>query len=848
MIGVFYPFALGGQTTVTGKVTSNLVPVPDASILLKRENTIITYSITDSLGNFKLHFNEKARDSFFIEVNSLSHETLIYPLNGSKTFYGLELKERVNTLDEIFIANKITVKNNDTVYYNIKMFKDGTEEYVEDLLKKLPGIIVENDGTIKYNNKRIKQLLLNGDDLFGSKYTIGSKNIDANMVDSVQVYKRFSENALLKGIQDSDEVAINLSLKKDKTDISGNARIGYGYKDVKDIHATAFLLKSRSKAFSVTSFNNLGIDKSPFLTGHNSTDHLISRGNFGSELDKKYHLINNSFYSNISFLHRFSEHLKMNLNFNYLKDELNRNSKRNLTYITPVKTFSVMEINRMKSKPVVYDEELSLEYQRKDIKIKYHGNISILDESFQNISSSNFLLQENDLITKDFSSIHNGEFTYKINDVKVIVNNTNYTFIKSKQDFQLTPGNFPTETVSTNFQESNFSKELFSTQFKLYQSFSKLKIENALGLQFEENKFFSLLLAENELINNYANDLTQKRLGFEYSNFISYQINPKNKLKINLSLFGGKVQFYNELANQNILLFNYDVDYSFMISKKSTFSIFQSLDQKTPRLLNMFDGRVVSSYRSIIENVLDFEKIQVSSLGFVYKYDDFINLTKLWFTLNYQHSKNDFYFQNYVDYDKTILRSLLLNKGRNSYNLMITGEKFFNDIRTTFSPSITFAYNENFNYINDSNLRDIENESLQVSLKTRTDLNDGRLNFENSINYYRQEVSVQQQHKSTFDKIFYTFTLNYQPFKSPFYFSSEVDFYYPNLNSSETYFFNNYEFSYKPQNHKLEYNLKVNNITNNRRYQNTFITDFYNSQYSYNLIERNVLLSIKYKF
>lgn len=848
LIGVFIPNMLRSQTTITGKVTSILEPVTNASILLRENNIIITYSISDSLGNFKLHFDEKITDSLILEVNSLSHETGFFSLNESQTFYSIELKEREHTLDEVFITNKKIINRKDTVYYNIEMFKNGTEEYVEDLLKKLPGIIIENDGTIKYNNKKIKKLLLDGDDLFGSKYKIGSKNIDANMVDSVQVYKKFSQNALLKNIEDSEEVAINLSLKKGKTDISGNARLGYGYKDRKDIHTTAFLLKSKFKAFSVVSFNNVGIDKSPFVTTSNNTNYLISRGNFGSELDKKYHLINNSLYTNASFLHRFSDHLKINANLNHLNDRLNRNSTRNLTYLTPATTFSVNEKNKMESKPVLYDSDILLDYHRKDLMFKYQGRIFLMDESFQNTSLNNFYLQETDLTTKDFSSIQDGELTYKINDSKVIVNKTNYTFIKSTQDFKLSPGYVPSETVNTNFQQSNFSQELLSNKLKLYQNFSRLKAETAVALKLEENKFTSLLLAENELVSNYANDLTQRRFAVEFFNSFIYQINLRNKLKLNFSLVAGKEEFNKLLGNQNLLLLNYDIDYNITVSKKSTISFFQSLKQETPNLSNLFDGRVISSYRSIIENVPNFKKIQISAIGFSYNYDDYINLTKLFFTFNYQHHNNGFYFQNHVDSNKTIIRSFLLNKDRDSYNLLLSAEKFINKIRTTFSSTITLNFDENYNYVNDSELRNIENKSMQINLKARTDLTEDKLSFENSFNYFRQEVLIPQQYKSSFDKIFYTFKLNYQPFKKPIYISSEIDFYHPDLSSNDNYFFNNYDFSYKPQTQKFEFSLKINNITNTQQFRNTFVSDFYYSQYTYDLVGRNVLLAIKYKF
>src|SRR5690606_27441794 len=99
----------------------------------------------------------------------------------------------------------------DTVVFNINSYKDGTERKIEDVLRKLPGIeINELSGIIKYKGKSIETVMLEGDDLFGSNYTLGTKNINADMVTEVEAIENYSENALLKGIEHSEKVALNL--------------------------------------------------------------------------------------------------------------------------------------------------------------------------------------------------------------------------------------------------------------------------------------------------------------------------------------------------------------------------------------------------------------------------------------------------------------------------------------------------------------------------------------------------------------------------------------------------------------------------------------------------------------
>jgi hypothetical protein len=79
----------------------------------------------------------------------------------------------------------------------------------------LPGIEVnDKTGEITYKGKPIETVNLEGDNLFGFNYAIGTKNINVDMVEEVQVIENFSANPLLKGIDSNDKVALNLKLKR----------------------------------------------------------------------------------------------------------------------------------------------------------------------------------------------------------------------------------------------------------------------------------------------------------------------------------------------------------------------------------------------------------------------------------------------------------------------------------------------------------------------------------------------------------------------------------------------------------------------------------------------------------
>ena len=108
----------------------------------------------------------------------------------------------------------VTIRG-DTLIYNADSFKNGTERKLEDVLKKLPGVEINDDGQIEVEGKIVAKVMVEGKEFFDGDSKLATKNIPANAVDKVQVLKTYSEVGQLSGVTNNqDNIAINIKLKR----------------------------------------------------------------------------------------------------------------------------------------------------------------------------------------------------------------------------------------------------------------------------------------------------------------------------------------------------------------------------------------------------------------------------------------------------------------------------------------------------------------------------------------------------------------------------------------------------------------------------------------------------------
>ncbi len=147
----------------------------------------------------------------------------------------LVMLSKNSSINEVVIEGERTpiILKKDTIEYNAEAFKVQPNATVEDLLKRLPGVEVESDGTVKAQGETVERVLVDGKEFFGTDPKMATKNLPADAIDKVQVFDRLSDMAQFTGIDDGDrEKTINLELKEDsKQGYFGTVTGGYGTDD-----------------------------------------------------------------------------------------------------------------------------------------------------------------------------------------------------------------------------------------------------------------------------------------------------------------------------------------------------------------------------------------------------------------------------------------------------------------------------------------------------------------------------------------------------------------------------------------------------------------------------------------
>src|SRR5699024_917475 len=141
-------------------------------------------------------------------------------------------------------------------------FKTGDERKLREVLKKLPGVEVDREGNVKVNGKKVSKLMVDGQDFFGGDTKLGVNNIPADAVDEVEAIDDYHEVDFMKGLSDSDRMAMNIKLKKDqKHFVFGESEAGGGSKKRYYVHPTLFYYSPETTVNFIGSFNN--VNKSP---------------------------------------------------------------------------------------------------------------------------------------------------------------------------------------------------------------------------------------------------------------------------------------------------------------------------------------------------------------------------------------------------------------------------------------------------------------------------------------------------------------------------------------------------------------------------------------------------------
>lgn len=226
-------------------------------------NEMAEYAITNSKGIYTIGLPADDRYELRVSYMGFDTRTVLIDLTGVKKEFSknIVLKETQGVLDEVEIAYEmpVTVKG-DTIVYNSDSFRNGTEKKLGDVLEKLPGVEITEDGEIEIEGKTVTKVMVEGKDFFDGDSKIAVENIPANALDKIEVLRNYSEVGQMKGVTNNeDSIAINIRLKKGKDKFwFGEVTAGAGLDERYLIHPKVFYYSPKTSMNLLTDFNNIG--------------------------------------------------------------------------------------------------------------------------------------------------------------------------------------------------------------------------------------------------------------------------------------------------------------------------------------------------------------------------------------------------------------------------------------------------------------------------------------------------------------------------------------------------------------------------------------------------------------
>jgi hypothetical protein len=268
---------------ISGKVTDSSgrkpLPLTTITIFKAKDTTIVTYRLTNDAGEFKvpgLPFDVPLRlMATYSGYEVFRKDFVVTAAQPTVTFGTIKLSGTSKQLDEVIVTAERppVIFKKDTIEFNASAFKTLPTALLEDLLKKMPGMVVDENGDITYNGRKANRILVDSKRFFGDDPKMATRNLPSNMVDKVQVMDDKDEIAQNNdGDMSKIGVVINLTLKKNiKKALFGKLYGGLGttdrfevggiintFRDTLQMSMLAFANNINRMGFSIQDINSLG--------------------------------------------------------------------------------------------------------------------------------------------------------------------------------------------------------------------------------------------------------------------------------------------------------------------------------------------------------------------------------------------------------------------------------------------------------------------------------------------------------------------------------------------------------------------------------------------------------------
>lgn len=328
-------------------------PLPNAQVVVWNGDKVTSFLLTDEKGQYAFEQPMVLTDSLTIEFRYFGYAAKTFMTNEItvENLLRVVLRQEEIELKTVVVSAEALPQLNrgDTTIFKTTTYRDGSEKKIEEVIAKLPGVEVDQEGNIKVQGKPLDRILVDGEDLFDKNYKLLSKNVPADFVDRIDIIKNYHGDALVGDLAGKKEIAMNLQLDKDRKGLvfgEANAELGNADHCFADINLFHFGKKIKAVNFSdysrLGSASSAGSDlliKSQGLNAREPTDILPVLRSPATQQQRlvrpEDYLTNNALGVAQSVLARINRNTKNRLVFNFSRDNYSLDDFRIRENITP---------------------------------------------------------------------------------------------------------------------------------------------------------------------------------------------------------------------------------------------------------------------------------------------------------------------------------------------------------------------------------------------------------------------------------------------------------------------------------------------------------------------------------
>ena len=234
-------YAQKADGSIKGKLIDTAAKMPLAnatvSVLNAKDSSLATFTLSTKTGTFEIKGLTVGKYRLIVTTKGyveLKQNLELTDANKTLDMGSLSMQKDYKTLEGVVVTSEAPIQvKNDTVQFNTSGFKTAPNASLEDLLKKIPGMEVDKDGNVKTQGEAVQKVMVDGKEFFGNDPKLATKNLTADMIESVQVFDDMSDQAKFTKMDDGSRTkTINIKLKKDRNKgYFGRALAAYGSDD-----------------------------------------------------------------------------------------------------------------------------------------------------------------------------------------------------------------------------------------------------------------------------------------------------------------------------------------------------------------------------------------------------------------------------------------------------------------------------------------------------------------------------------------------------------------------------------------------------------------------------------------